>query len=358
VESSQDLKASIIVPTYGRREMLSHLLPCLLKQDFSTREYEVIVVDDGSREAVDELVDALAGRCEVPLLLLRKPNGGPASARIFGALRARGKYLVFLDDDMLVDADFIRAHVEAHQEVGRAAVNCLFDWSIEARPESFERWYRRRVSAWTRVRRAELRPIGAGIFELPSGLLTTANVSLSRSDYEKVGGFDAGYRFSCEDQDFGRRLGEIGVRCVVTTRAKVTHVESHNTLRLLCERQRVGASDTVRFMRRFSTFDLPECAKLVRVNGPVDVRQDTWFLAARKLLMTAVSGRLSPVAFGLIKLLERRHWGMPALDDAYELLVAAYFRKGWCEGLRLYEGNSGSLVSRLPRVHETRVKGG
>jgi GT2 family glycosyltransferase len=318
--------------------MLSRLLANLLEQDFPAREYEVIVVDDGSPVAVGRFVERLARRFQVLLRCLRKPNGGPASARIYGAQHARGTYLVFVDDDMVVSENFVRAHVEAHEEVGGAAVNCLFDWSVKARPESFERWYRRRVKEWTAARRAALRPIGEGLFELPGGMMTTANVSVAKSDYEKVDGFDAAYRFACEDQDFGLRLAEIGVRCVVTTRTKATHVESHDTLKSLCQRQRIGARDTVRFMLRFSTFDVPECAKLVRINGPVDWRQDSWILVVKKVLKTAAASWLSPVAFGLIHLLEPSTRKNQGLEKAYDFIVAAHFRRGWCEGLKLYRG--------------------
>jgi GT2 family glycosyltransferase len=346
VESSQRLKVesrlhptvSIIVPTYGRPGRLGQLLATLLQQDIPSHQYEVIVVDDGSPEPAGEIVGRVAEETPVSVKCLRKSNGGPAFARAFGAERARGDLLIFVDDDMLVASDFVREHMAAHREIGPAAVNCLVDWRVEAHPKSFERWYKRRVREWGEVRQAALRRIGDGLFAMPSALLTASNLSVSRSDYQRVGGFDLGYTFpACEDQDFGIRLAAAGVRAVVTSRTRATHVETHNTLKSVCRRQAMGARETVRFMRRFSLLDGPDQEKIVMVNDPIEVGVDPWRIAMKKMLKTIIACDVaSPLVWGAMALWGRVPLGLLVLQRAYDLVVGAHLRKGWCQGRRMY----------------------
>ena len=335
---------SVIVPTYGRPERLGQLLVTLLQQDCLSNQYEVIVVDDGSPEAVGEMVNRFAERSQVAVKCLRTSHGGPAVARVRGADQARGELLVFVDDDMLVGFDFLREHIAAHREAGPAAVNCLFEWRVKAQPESFQRWYSHRVGEWAASRRSAMRAIGNGLFEIQNVLLTTANISVARSDYERVGGFDTGYVFSCEDQDFGLRLADAGVRGVVTTRTRAVHVETRNTLRSVCWRQAAGARDAVRFMRRFSLLDRPDQAWLVMVNDPIRISVDPLPVIVKKALKALVARNVAaPLVFSVMALWGRVPLGVSWLERTYDLVVGAHLRKGWCEGRKMYGPESGPL---------------
>lgn len=343
---------SVIVPTYGRPERLGQLLLALLQQDMPSNQYEVIVVDDESPEPAGDIVDRFAERSRVSVKCFLKAHGGPALARVCGAKQARGELLIFLDDDMVIESDFVREHIAAHREAGRVAVNCLFEWKVEARPESFQRWYGRRVRQWGASRRAAMRPIGQGLFEIQNVLLTTANISVVRTDYEQVGGFDTGYAFSCEDQDFGLRLADAGVRGIVTTRTRATHVETHNTLRSVCRRQAMGARDTIRFMRRFSLLDRSDQAKLVMVNDPIRMRFDPWPVIVKKMLKSLIAcDVVAPLVFGVMAVWGRIPLGTAGLEQTYDLVVGAHLRKGWCKGRKTY----GPEVVPLRLGGETRV---
>jgi GT2 family glycosyltransferase len=343
--------ASVIIPTCGRPEKLGRLLSTLADQDIGPDEYEVIVVDDGSPNRTDPIVSRLAKESAVSLWCVRTNHRGPAVARTTGAGHARGELLIFVDDDMLIETNFVREHIASHRQAGLAAVNCDFDWKIQARPEPFRCWYSRRVQEWAAARRAAFRPVGEGLFEIPNVLLTTANLSVMRADYERVGGFDTEYPFSCEDQDFGLRLGDAGVRGLVTARTRATHVDSGESLQSVCRRQQRGARDTVRFMRRYSLLDRPRESTFVRVNDPLTLGVDPWCLLATKMLKTLIaSGAVSPLLFGAIALWGRFPLWPSTRERGYELIVSAYARKGWCQGRRLY----GTGVSALQRDKVTR----
>jgi GT2 family glycosyltransferase len=310
------------------------------------------VVDDGSPEAIGGVVQQFAKSSHVAVKCLRTSRAGPAAARVRGADQARGELLVFVDDDMLIGANFLREHIAAHREAGPAGVNCLFDWRVQAWPRPFQAWYGHRVRQWAASRRAAMSPIGNGLFEIQNVLLTTANISVARTDYERVGGFDTGYVFSCEDQDFGLRLAAAGVRGVVTTRTEATHVETHNTLRSVCRRQAAGARDAVRFMRRFSLLDRADQAWLVMVNDPIRMSVDPWAIVVKKMLKSLIASDVaSPLVFAFMALWGRVPVRLSRLERTYDLVVGAHLRKGWCQGRRTH----GPEVVPLHLEGKTRV---
>ena len=92
------MKLSIIIPAYNAEPYLSELLDCLSKQ--VTPETEVIVVDDGSKMPVKTVHKFVN--------VVRKKNGGCASARNVGIENTTGEYISFLDADDLVADDFVK----------------------------------------------------------------------------------------------------------------------------------------------------------------------------------------------------------------------------------------------------------
>ena len=86
---------SVIVPTFQRPEFLQAALGSVLRQ--TVKDFEVLVVDDGSAMDLAPLVNALDdGRIRY---LRHESNRGEAAARNTGIRGARGDYLAFLDDD-------------------------------------------------------------------------------------------------------------------------------------------------------------------------------------------------------------------------------------------------------------------
>jgi glycosyltransferase involved in cell wall biosynthesis len=90
---------SVIVPTYGRPAFLAEAVHSILAQD-SSRDLEVIVVDDGSPDPVESPSSDVRVR-----IIRRDTNGGPASARNTGLDEAQGDFIAFCDDDDLFTPD-------------------------------------------------------------------------------------------------------------------------------------------------------------------------------------------------------------------------------------------------------------
>jgi glycosyltransferase involved in cell wall biosynthesis len=87
---------SVIVPTYNRSEHLGKSLSTILEQKF--REFEVVVVDDGSTDNTREIVEGISSH-DRRVKYFHKQNEERSIARNFGISKAGGKYVAFLDSD-------------------------------------------------------------------------------------------------------------------------------------------------------------------------------------------------------------------------------------------------------------------
>lgn len=96
---------SIVIPTYNRPERLANCLKVIALLDYPRDRFEVIVVDDGSKRPLDEVVAPF--QSEIKIELLRQENAGPAAARNRGAAEAQGEFIAFTDDDCQPTADWL-----------------------------------------------------------------------------------------------------------------------------------------------------------------------------------------------------------------------------------------------------------
>lgn len=92
-------KVSIIIPTFNEEQNISTCLESLLNQSY--KDFEIIVVDDGSTDQTKEIVKTLSAK------LITQSHLGPAKARNLGAKESKGDILVFMDADMIFEKDFI-----------------------------------------------------------------------------------------------------------------------------------------------------------------------------------------------------------------------------------------------------------
>src|SRR5205807_3112606 len=102
------MDVSVIVPAQNAQETLPRTLDALAHQELD-REFEVIVVDDGSLDRTGELARHAAGRVRV----LTQPPLGPAAARNLGVAHAGGGALAFCDADVFPTAGWLRAGLTA-----------------------------------------------------------------------------------------------------------------------------------------------------------------------------------------------------------------------------------------------------
>lgn len=103
------MKVSVIIPTYNEENVILDCLESLGRQTY--RDFEIIVVDDGSKDKTLFYLENLEKRIR-DLKVIRQKHKGAGAARNKGAKFARGEILVFVDADMTFDKDFINRLVD------------------------------------------------------------------------------------------------------------------------------------------------------------------------------------------------------------------------------------------------------
>ncbi|MBR6563859.1 MAG: glycosyltransferase, partial [Clostridia bacterium] len=94
-------KVSIIVPVYNVSDFLPRCLDSLVNQ--TLKDIEIIVVDDGSTDESQAIIDTYSANYPHIIKAFKKQNGGLSDARNFGIKRATGGFLGFVDSDDFVD---------------------------------------------------------------------------------------------------------------------------------------------------------------------------------------------------------------------------------------------------------------
>ena len=92
---------SVIVPVYNRIDEVNDLLASLAQQ--SCKDFEVLIVEDGSTQPCRDVVESYADRLDVQYHF--KSNEGRSIARNYGIERARGDYFIFFDSDCVIPPD-------------------------------------------------------------------------------------------------------------------------------------------------------------------------------------------------------------------------------------------------------------
>ena len=118
------MKLSIIVPVYNVEKFLNKCLDSLVGQ--TMEDYEIILVDDGSKDASGRICDDYAERYPELVRVLHIDNGGQGRARNFGIETARGEYLGFVDSDDWVETDMYPKLCQRADETGADVVVCDF----------------------------------------------------------------------------------------------------------------------------------------------------------------------------------------------------------------------------------------
>ncbi|MBV7340240.1 glycosyltransferase [Chloroflexi bacterium TSY] len=121
---------SIIIPTFSRPAALQKCLDSLTRLAYPVEEFEVVVVDDGSPDSINPLIETF--QVNLNIYLVQQPNAGPATARNTGAAKAKGTYLVFTDDDCALAPDYLsklahRIKDEPDAMIGGLTINALPD---------------------------------------------------------------------------------------------------------------------------------------------------------------------------------------------------------------------------------------
>jgi len=185
--TSKQPLVSVIIPTYNRGWVLREAIDSVLAQDF--KDFELIVVDDGSTDNTGEILDSY----DQDLIVLRQSNKGVSAARNRGIAATAGRLVAFLDSDDLWLPPKLSSQIDFFNSNPAAVIN-----------QTEEIWIRNgvRVNPKTRHHKSS-----GMIFERSLGLclVSPSAVMMKRALFDEVGLFDEDLP-ACEDYDLWLRI--------------------------------------------------------------------------------------------------------------------------------------------------------
>ena len=204
------MKYSVIVPVYNRPNECEELLESLTHQ--TQRDFEVIIVEDGSSVPCRDVVERYADKLAVHYY--DKPNSGPGQTRNYGVERANGEYVIILDSDVVLPEGYFAA-IDAEL----AANPCDAFGGPDRARESFSTTQKAINYAMTSF--FTTGGIRGGKAKLDKFYPRSFNMGVRREVYQDLAGFSA-MRFG-EDIDFSTRIFKSGYRCRLFPEAWVYH---------------------------------------------------------------------------------------------------------------------------------------
>lgn len=321
--SASQLDVSVIIPTYNRKKMLRETLDSLAQQTFPFARFEVIVVDDGSTDGTEEIAKA-----EFPFQLhyLRQKNQGDAVARNTGVGESQAEILVSLDDDMILENDYLEALVAAIEEGDKIVASGTWHlWLSQANPLLDPARFQRLSSN------------GATDQELRFSKISTCSMAVGRKDFVSLGGLqDLGFPGSSmwSDVDFAYRAYLDGYRFLQVRKVVAWHRDYvYQNFDSFKKRMYVMAYRSVKLFQKYP--DLIDLAPLFADRRAID-----WAHDPRRLIVRKVGRQFSSTRFVLWTLERLYHLDKKRKPDSsssaslMRWIGGGYITRGYRQGCR------------------------
>jgi GT2 family glycosyltransferase len=227
---------SVIIATYNTRELLADCLQSIY-QNPPGEPFEIIVVDDASKDGTSEMVRA---RFPAVRLLVNASNHHYAYSNNRALELARGQFVFLLNSDTIVlphAFDKMLAFLKSHPEAGAVGCRLLngdgtIQWSVKTLPNVGAalfgaRSFLSRMFPDNRFTRQHLLHIGRDMttpFDVGEGYVSSAAVMMPRKAVDAAGPLDTRLAYHV-DADFCKRIIDAGYRCYYLPEAVIIHLD-------------------------------------------------------------------------------------------------------------------------------------
>lgn len=202
---------SLIIPIYNRPEEIKELLESLLLSSYK-KEYEIVIIEDGSKIDCKEVVNQYADKFSISYYF--KENSGPGDSRNYGMKVAKGDYFIILDSDCLIPANYLS---EVEKELEANYVDCF--GGSDAAHESFSKI--QKAINFTMTSFLTTGGIRGGSEKIGKFQPRSFNMGISKKAFEESKGF--GNIHPGEDPDLSIRLWKLGYKTRLFSNAFVYH---------------------------------------------------------------------------------------------------------------------------------------
>lgn len=320
--NNSEIRVSVIVPTHNRADALEITLKYLAQQQFA-ETWEVMVVNNNCTDDTDEVFERAKKDFSVPVTLVHEQTPGAAATRNAGANAAQGEYLVFIDNDILTEPDFLQRHYDA-------LTSNRDSWIIGQVVNLPEQ--EQTVFGKYRKTLFPVLPRTAPIRETDG--ITGQTVSLPRRHFLELNGFDENFDVaSGEDHEFAMRgRKQLGAKTFLLPSILVVHNDwAGTTIEDFSRRQRIYSQTEFYFWRKYG--DEHPRRDLVRENFPAEWGKDSTALFVRKKIKSATGHPAAQkVLSGACAVLEKVLPVPFVLWRLYKLTLAGAIYRGFQEG--------------------------
>jgi glycosyltransferase involved in cell wall biosynthesis len=215
---SEKPELSVLISTYNRKEILLKTLAAYQAQSARSEILEVLVLDDGSSDGTAEAVAQFSAQSELPVRYFQLTHRGPAAVRNYGIREAKGKLILFGDDDILPVPEMVAEHLTWHEKHPQPSIGILglVEWSPEVKPTPFMHWLAEE-GFFDYGRLKEGQDAGFGCFYC-------GNLSMKPGFLRENGLFDEDFKsYGFEDAELGYRLEKKGMKLLYNPRAVGYH---------------------------------------------------------------------------------------------------------------------------------------
>jgi len=200
------MDVTVQICSRNRKDLLKRALEALFEQVYPCDKFEIIVVDDGSEDGTSEMVKELIEKSPCNLILITQPHSGLAVGRNAAIKKAQGEIIIFIDDDIIADPNFIAEHMKSHTKYPKSIIRG---------------WVNHTPNLDRRIPKFNMADISTSYF-------WTSNVSVAKKYLFEVGLFDEDFKeYGWEDLELGRRLKKHGLIRRYNNKAVVFHYKGH-----------------------------------------------------------------------------------------------------------------------------------
>ena len=318
---------SVIIATYNRMELLPRALAAFGEQRADGMEYEIIFVDDGSSDQSRTTIESAALQSSGRIRCLSIPHSGsPARPRNAGIREATGNVVLFLDDDVVPDADLIQQHWEFHRRNPAEEAAALGELFLppEAKSDPMSLFH---TFPYDEVRTKE---------RLNYLFFWTCNLSLKREFMLRHGLFDEDPALHpLEDMECGYRLCEKGRKLTFLPEARGAHVHKMNPAGVAQKGQRTGRAQ-VALIEKVPDVALKERFRIL--SPDMSIRAYLYRLMRRTIALTVDN----PLTLAVLRILGAERFNRNRITDWYYFLI---FRRNVVAG---YNAAKKELAQQFP----------
>jgi GT2 family glycosyltransferase len=289
---------SVAIATYNRAGLLRQTLEGVTRQAYPKDRYEIIVIDNNSTDSTRQITEDFTDANPAPRYVLERKQG-LSCARNRVIAEARGDIIVFADDDILVEPDWLEQLATPFEQNPAHPPAAVGGEVIPVFPNGLPAW----IAAWhgPLALRPDTGPLGPRQFPMGANLAIRRDVFAQAGLFNESLGRQAGRLLGGEETEFLRRVRALGLEVWFAPRAKVLH-------------QLPASRTTLNYAARHA-FDSARSRVIEKADASLGFHLSRWFINLCKAPLFAL--------FGLFCLLVFR------VGNTKQFLVRAYRSCGY-----------------------------